>query len=124
MTIFNSLGSNYNLKYVWQSLFSDGHDQNRKLVNFLEGKYSGKTILTYKGREAIALALKILNLPKKSCVAINGFTCYAVYKAISEAGLTPICLDLEEKNTDLNFSPEILERKLEENKNIKVVVIQ
>ena len=105
MTIFNSLGSNYNLKYVWQSLFSDGHDQNRKLVNFLEGKYNGKTILTYKGREAITLALKILNLPKESCVAINGFTCYAVYKAVNEAGFTPICLDLDEKNSDLNFSP-------------------
>lgn len=124
MSIFNSLGSNYDFKYVLKSLFSDGHDQKRKFINFLEAKYGGKTILTYKGREALILALKILNLPKESCVAINGFTCYAVYKAIETAGCTPICLDLDEKNSDLNFSAETLERNLEENKNIKVVVIQ
>ncbi|MBF8250139.1 MAG: hypothetical protein HW400_740 [Candidatus Levybacteria bacterium] len=124
MAIFNSLGSNYNFKYVWQSLFSDGHDQYRKLINFLEGKYNGKTILTYKGREALTLALKILNLSKGSCVAINGFTCYAVYKAIETAGYTPVCLDFEEINSDLNFTPESLEKILIENKNIKAVVIQ
>lgn len=124
MSIFNSLGSNYNLQYVFKSLFSDASGQNQKLKNYLEEKYRGKTILLYKGREALTLALKILNLPKESCVAINGFTCYAVYKAIEIAGYTPICLDLEEKKSDLNFTPEILKKSLEENKNIKVVVIQ
>jgi perosamine synthetase len=124
MKIFNSLGSNYDFNYVLRSLFSDGHDQGRKLINLLEHKYSGKIILTYKGREALILALKTLNLPEGSCVAINGFTCYAVYKAINEAGLTPICLDLENKNSDLNFSAEILQKTLEQNINIKAVVIQ
>lgn len=124
MAIFNSLGSNYNFKYVWQSLFSEASDQNRKLANFLEAKYGGKAILTYKGREALTLALKILNLPKDSLVSINGFTCYAVYKAIETAGYKPICLDLEEGKTDLNFTPESLEKALKENKNIKVVIIQ
>lgn len=124
MSIFNSLGSNYNLKYVLKSLFSNSDDQNRKLKNTLSEKYGGKAILTYKGREALILALKILNLPKESMIAINGFTCFAVYKAIEEAGLTPICLDLEEKNTDLNFTPETLKKTLGENKNIKAVVIQ
>lgn len=70
------------------------------------------------------MALKILNLPKGSAVAINGFTCYAVYKAIDVAGYTPICLDLDEKNTDLNFSSETFEKKLAENSNIKAVIIQ
>jgi len=124
MRIFNSLGSNYNLKYVLKSLFSNATYQNQKLKNFLEEKYQGKVILTYKGREALTLALKILNLPKESCVAINGFTCYAVAKAVEEAGLTPICLDLGEKNTDLNFAPETLEKILKENENIKVVIVQ
>ncbi|MCL5113688.1 MAG: aminotransferase class I/II-fold pyridoxal phosphate-dependent enzyme [Patescibacteria group bacterium] len=124
MSIFNSLGSNYNLKYVLRSLFSNPAGQNQKLKNFLEKKYQGKAVLTYKGREALTLALKILNLPKESSVIINGFTCYAVYKAVEEAGLTPICLDLEEKNTDLNFAAQTLEKILKENKNIKVVVIQ
>lgn len=124
MNIFNSLGSNYNLKYVLKSLFSNTNGASQKLKNFLEEKYEGKAILTYKGREALTLALKILNLQKKSLIAINGFTCFFVYKAIEAAGLTPICLDLEEKNTDLNFSSETLEKALKENKNIKAVVIQ
>src|SRR3989344_1193162 len=119
MRIFNSLGSNYNLKYVLKSLFSNATYQNQKLKNFLEEKYQGKVILTYKGREALTLALEILNLPKESCVAINGFTCYAVYKAIETAGYTPICLDLDDKNSDLNFSTETLGKILKENKNIK-----
>lgn len=124
MAIFNSLGSNYDLKYVLKSLFAESNNQNRKLKNFLQDKYDGKAILTYKGREALILALKILNLPKESMIAINGFTCFAVYKAIEEAGLTPICLDLEEKNTDLNFSSEVLENSLRNNPKIKVVIAQ
>lgn len=124
MAIFNSLGSNYNLQYVLKSIFSESDGQNRKLKNFLEEKYQGKAILTYKGREALTLALKSLDLPKNSSVAINGFTCYAVYKAIEEAGFTPICLDLEEDNSDLNFTAEILKKTLEKNKNIKAVIIQ
>lgn len=124
MSIFNSLGSNYNLKYVLQSLFADGHDQKRKLINFLQDKYSGKVTLTYKGREALILAFEILNLPKDSCIAINGFTCYSVYKAVNEAGYTPICLDLDEKDSDLNFSADTLKKLLEENKNIKAVIVQ
>lgn len=124
MAIFNSLGSNYNLKYVLKSLFADSSGQNQKLKNFLEEKYGGKVILAYKGREALTLALKILNLPEKTGVAINGFTCFAVYKAVKKASLTPICLDLEEKNSDLNFTLESFQRILREDKNIKAVVIQ
>ena len=124
MAIFNSLGSNYNLKYLLKALFADSTGRNLKLRNILTEKYSGKVILTYKGREALTLALKILNLPEKTGVAINGFTCFAVYKAVEQAGLSPICLDLEEKNPDLNFTPEALEKGLKENKNIKVVVVQ
>ncbi len=124
MAIFNSLGSNYNLCYVLKSLFSSNNDGKNKLKNLLEKKYQGKAMLTYKGREALALALKILNLPKESYVAINGFTCFAVYKAIETAGLTPLCLDLEKENSDLNFSSETLEKAIKDNKGLKVIVIQ
>jgi perosamine synthetase len=124
MSIFNSLGSNYNFKSVLRSLFSSGRDQKRKLINLLEEKYKGRAILTYKGREALIIALKILDFPKESVVAINGFTCYAVYKAIHKANLVPVCLDLDSKNSDLNFSFEIFKKTLDENKNIKAVVVQ
>lgn len=123
MAIFNSLGSNYNLKYVLKSLFDNNFNKNRKLKNFLEEKYEGRAILTYKGREALTLAFKILNLPKESCVAINGFTCVAVFNSIRKAGLEPACIDLEETG-GLNFTAKTLENELSKNKKIAVVVIQ
>ena len=96
MSIFNSLGSNYNLKYVLKSLFSNAIGQNQNLKIFLRRNTKEKLFLLQRA-EALTLALKILNFPKESCVAINGFTCYAVYKAVEKASLTPICLDLGEK---------------------------
>lgn len=124
MATFNSLGSNYNFQYVVKSLFSDPYGKSLKLKNYLTDKYNGKTFLIYKGREALTMALKKLELPKDSCIAINGFTCFTVYKSIEVAGYTPICLDLEEKSTDLNFSSETLKKALLENEKIKAVIVQ
>jgi dTDP-4-amino-4,6-dideoxygalactose transaminase len=124
MNIFNSLGSNYDFGFVLKALFANNkpsHSSNLK--SFLEKKYQGKTILVYKGREAIGLALEILKLPKESCIAINGFTCYAVYKSINNEGYETELLDLE-NSLDLNFSAETLEKALKQNPKIKVVIIQ
>ena len=123
MPIFNSLGSSYNLKYVLKSL-SRGKDQDSKdFKNYLEQKYNGEAILLYKGREALTLALNILKLPKDSRVAINGFTCVAVFKAIRKAGFEPFCLDLEETE-GLNFTAKTLAESIKNNKKIKAVVVQ
>lgn len=123
MSIFNSLGSNYDFKFVINSIFAqDKNLYSSSLKSFLEKKYGGKTLLVYKGREALTLALNILNLPKGSFVAINGFTCYAVYKAIIQAGYSAECLDIE--NYDLNFSEKTLINALNRNPQIKVVVVQ
>lgn len=117
--VFNSLGSNYDLGFVTRSLFSLnlGND-SRKLINFLDKKYSGKSILLYKGREAIKIALKISGIPKGSKVGVNGFTCYVVYQAVTEAGYKPVYLDIGGRS--LNFDVKILE----ENRNIKALIIQ
>ena len=118
-TIFNSLGSNYNLEFVLKSLFATNDENGRTtLTDFLDKKYKGKTILLYKGREAIKLALDILKFPKNSKVGIAGFTCYAVYKAVVDAGLLPEYLDVEEKT--LNFSLD----EVKQHKNLKVLIIQ
>src|SRR5450759_4344470 len=99
MNVFNSLGSNYNLNFVLKTLFSKNNpNYSLSLTSFLEKKYQGKTILVYKGREAIKLALDIIKLPKDSEVAINGLTCYAVYKAINDAGYRAIYLDVDTLN--------------------------
>lgn len=121
MSIFNSLGSNYDFKFIFKPFFAE-KNYSLKLQNFLEEKYKGKAILVYKGRQAIELALRISNLPKNSFVAINGFTCYAVYEAIKNAGYKPIYLDIS--ISDLNFSAQILEDKFKEVRNIGAVIVQ
>ncbi len=117
--LFNSLGSNYSFEFVFKSLFSVGSKKNSDLLKvFLTDKYGGEIVLLYKNREAIKLALSLLNLPKGSKVGINGFTCYVVYQAVKEAGLTPEYLDIGKK--DLNFSFDALEK----NKDLKALIIQ
>lgn len=113
MSIFNSLGSNYDFKFVLKALFSRREGDLKK---FLESKYQGKVTLTYKGRDALELALA--DLPKESLVGINGFTCFAVYEAIKKAGHQALYLDIEKG--ELNFSADTLKRAV----NVKAVIIQ
>lgn len=123
MNIFNSLGSNYNLDTVLKALFSSNSERYKtELKNILSEKFGGEVILTYKGRQAIEIALQFLNLPKSSFVAINGFTCFAVFEAVKNAGLDVEYIDIEKE--DLNFSPEQLKNILKKNPQIKVVMIQ
>ena len=49
MSIFNSLGSNYNLKYVLKSLFSNAIGQNQNLKIFLRRNTKEKLFLLTKG---------------------------------------------------------------------------
>ena len=117
MSIFNSLGSNYDFKFVLRTLFTGGRDA--ELKSFLENKYKGRVSLVYKGRKAIELALK--NLPQ-GFVAINGFTCFAVYDAVKKANLNIEYLDMEKG--ELNFSAKTLEQAVRKNPDIKAVIIQ
>ena len=66
--------------------------------------------------------MRNLNLPRGSTIAINGYTCYAVYKAVVDAGFKPEYLDIT--SGDLNFSANALKLALAKNLNIKVVIIQ
>lgn len=116
--IFNSLGSNYSFGFVLNTLFqNDITGAKKDLLTFLGEKYKGEVHLIYKGREAIRLALELSKLPKKSKVGITGFTCYAVYKAIVDAGMEVVYLDIDDT---LNSSLE----KLTSTKNLKALIIQ
>ena len=102
MRIFNSLGSNYNLATAMRVLFSFGGDSKRReLTSYLEKRYGGKATLLYKGREAILLALNAL--PEKGPVAMNGFTCLAVYESIVASGNTVRYLDIAPNSLDFSF---------------------
>ena len=121
MSIFNSLGSNYDFRSALQTLFQR-KDFSAKLTTLLEKEYNGKALLVYKGREAILLSLQLLQMPKGTQVAINGFTCFAVYNAVTNAGYSPVLLDIEK--TLLHFSAEILEKAMKQFPSLKVVIIQ
>lgn len=117
--IFNSLGSNYNFKFVVRTLFSLNKSKyTEELTNLLTEKYDGEVALFYKGREAMRLGLELLNLPRGSRVGITGFTCFTVYKAVIDAGYKVEYLDIDSK--DLNFSLDTLKRA----KPIKAIIIQ
>lgn len=113
MSIFNSLGSNYDFTYVLKSLLPPA---SKELKTLLDDKYQGSTTLVYKGRQALELGLHALKLPAGSKVAINGFTCFAVYQAVINAGLEVKYVDINPAT--LNFEASQL------TSDIKAVIIQ
>ncbi len=119
MAIFNSLGSNYSPNFVLKSIFGLGSAKDtRVVVENLQARYNGKVTLTYKGRQALELALKKTKLPPKSRVGINGFTCYVVYQAVVNAGYEPVFLDVSEDSLHYGF------HELDKAHDLKAVIIQ
>ena len=123
MAVFNSLGSNYTLSFVLKALSNLGRKQDLEILKKrLSEKYSGEVVLTYKGREALSLALQLCNLKESDYVGINGFTCYVVEKAVSDLNQHLFYIDIDPKT--LNFTAEGLKKEVGRNPNLKVVVIQ
>jgi len=123
MSVFNSLGSNYDFRFVLKQIFLSGnHNDYRKLVNKLSKHFDGEAFLFYKGREALHQALRAAGLPEDSNIAINGFTCYAVEEAVAKAGYMPSYLDIDTEQ--LHFSADTLRDAVGRNPAIKAVVIQ
>jgi dTDP-4-amino-4,6-dideoxygalactose transaminase len=123
MAVFNSLGSNYSWQWVWHSLFTRSKMGSKdNLVKTLGEYYGGATTLTYKGREALEIALKQSGLPAGSMVGINGFTCFAVYQAVVNAGYSPVTIDITPGQ--LNFGPTELKHAHTKNPEIKGIIIQ
>ncbi len=119
MAIFNSLGSNYSRTFVLKSLFAFGSPKDTQTVReHLKSLFGGKVTLTYKGRQALELALRRSGLPAGSRVGINGFTCYVVYQAVKNAGLEPVMIDVAKDL--LHFDAD----GLEQTRNLKAVIIQ
>ncbi len=95
MAVFNSLGSNFNWRDSWQFLWKSGNKKSRAvLLEELQNQFHGQVTLTYKGRQALRLALERSGLAKGARVGINGFTCYVVYQAVEQAGYHPVLIDV------------------------------
>lgn len=116
------MGSEYDLAIAMATLLIDsGSKYSEELQEFLEKTYGGKCYLTYKGREALLIGLKLLQLVPGSLVAVTGFTCKAIEETLTKVDLKPIYLDIDE---GLNFSVAQLKRKVKENPKIRAVMVQ
>jgi dTDP-4-amino-4,6-dideoxygalactose transaminase len=123
MAVFNSLGSNYKLSFVIRNLLpTSSKNLTNRVTEMLDEQYMGRTILTYKGRHALELALKMTHLPGGSKVGINGFTCYVVYEAVVKAGYHPVFIDVAKD--DLNFGLSELKNAEKYNKGLQAIIVQ
>ncbi len=126
--IFTSLSPNIesdDLSLIWQILLSPQNWQDQESVKELEKKFSDYLGVKYafafnSGRSAFWAILESLNLPKKSQVLIQGFTCNAVVNPILWSGLKPIYIDIDKAT--FNIDPLDLEKKI--TPQSKVVVVQ
>ncbi len=123
MNVFNSLGSNYNKRFIWKSIITPGSRKSTKaLISTLSKHYGGGVVLTYKGRHSLELALSATKLPKDSVIGINGFTCYALYQAVERAGFQPLPIDVG--TGELNFDVAELKAAHSKEKKLKVIIVQ
>lgn len=76
--------------------------------------------LFLSGRGALYYLLKTLNIPDKSEVLVQAFTCEAVVLPIMAHGYTPVYVDINE--TDFSMNPVDLTKKYTENS--KVIILQ
>jgi dTDP-4-amino-4,6-dideoxygalactose transaminase len=106
-----------------ESAFGGGTvDDFRNFEAALSDYYKGAATLTYKGREALELAMRISGLPKGSLVGINGFTCYVVYRAVQRAGYTPVFLDVAPGQ--MHFGIDELKNAHAEHTKLRAIIVQ
>lgn len=123
MNIFNSLGSNYSAGFVWHALLKPSSKaKTAQLIATLGDYYQGRAQLTYKGRQALEIAVKRAGLPAHSAVAINGLTCYVVYQAVKNAGHQPVMVDVAPGALD--FGVKQLQATHKNHPNLGAVIIQ
>lgn len=122
MKVFNSLGSNFSWPVALRALSGGSKTtKSQQLERDLSEAYGGRVSLTYKGRQALQLALENSGLDKGARVAINGFTCFVVYEAVERAGLQPVMVDISSQS--LHFGVDQLQAE-HEKEPIKAVIIQ
>ncbi|MBD3250485.1 MAG: hypothetical protein GF381_02875 [Candidatus Pacebacteria bacterium] len=123
MLVFNSLGSNYDFRFVLQALglllgLGSSQPAQAELKKQLVGQWSGQVELVSKGRDAIELILEQLEISQDEAVLTQAFSCYAIEEAILRTGATPVYLDLEPGK--LYFTVKQLKQKLDQLKEQKI----
>jgi len=131
--IFNSLGSNYSQELI--RLFSSFKKQptkqqsrfERELKERLGNHFNGDVILTYKGRDAIELALQPLEEANvQQGVITQGLACHAIEEGIVRSGLVPVYADLEQHSLSpsVRTIEDAAKRAKEDGVQVSAVFIQ
>ncbi|MBP9758131.1 aminotransferase class I/II-fold pyridoxal phosphate-dependent enzyme [Candidatus Dojkabacteria bacterium] len=97
-----------------------GHKDVTKLENKFS-EYIGQDSLSFdSGRSALYAILKSYNIKEGDEIALQAFTCVALPNPILWTGATPIYIDVDKKNFNLDIDD--LEKKL--TSNTKAVIVQ
>ncbi len=98
-----------------------------KAIKELENEFKNYLGVKYafsfnSGRSSLFAILKALDLHKSAGVLLQAFTCNAVPNPILWAGLEPVYVDCNKE--DFNINIEDLRKKISENYNAKVLIVQ
>jgi perosamine synthetase len=117
------IGPNYSyqqgIKAIGQ-MFQLPFTYNQNHTTKLSSYFSQSRYFVDSGRTALYLLLKSLDLPKKSEVLIQGFSCVVVPNSVWQAGLNPVLVDINQEN--YNISIQDCNKKLTE--KTRVLIIQ
>lgn len=87
-------------------LYCAGPDRE-KLHHALRDRFGMQSALFASGRESLLALLKAFDLPARSEVIVQGFTCVVLPNAIHAAGLKTVYADIDEDT--LNLTPDTVE---------------
>lgn len=125
MSIFNSLGSNYNGRFIGlaiKELIWPAKNTITKLHVYLQKRFHGQVFLFFKGRDAIEFTLKYFNIGPGDQVITQAFTCFAIEEAIQRTGAQALYADLDQNS--LNPNVETLNQAFRKGRRVKAVIIQ
>lgn len=119
--IFNSLGSNYNLKSAIQFLLHK-NSPCANPIDRLKKQVNKKNLIFFsQGRHAITYALTQIIKTKNQPILTQAFTCWAVESAIIESGNQPVFVDIDPQT--LNYDLKDLSKKIHKHRP-KAIIVQ
>ena len=118
--IFDALGSNYSFRFAFRFLTARASSEDeRRLRALLAKKYAGRPWLYYRGRAALAEAVRLAG---GGTVLTSSFSCYVVEQAIAAGGGRPVFADISRRS--LNPALKQLKAAHKANPDAGAVILQ
>ncbi|MYB40517.1 peptidoglycan bridge formation glycyltransferase FemA/FemB family protein [Candidatus Saccharibacteria bacterium] len=117
---FDALGSNYSFRFALRFLTAKASTADeRRLKALLAKEYGGRVWLYYRGRAALAEAVRAAGARS---VLTSSFSCYVVEQAIVAGGARPVFADISRRS----FNPSLRHLKAahKANPDLDAVILQ